>query len=105
MPRIRLTTRRSMALVSGASILMAGLRGGPQPGWHYRLGGVEVGACRNDGFGRAGDDHGVVFGCPYQVGAWAAARPGDRSGAMRLGLRVRGGIATAWSWRGGCVVW
>jgi hypothetical protein len=101
-----MTTRGMMATVGLVALGLSGLQCGDQPGKHYPLpGGLRWGVCRNDGFGRAGDDHGVVVGCPYQVGAWEAARPGDRGGPMRLGLRVRGGIVTAWSWRGEWVVW
>jgi hypothetical protein len=105
MTRIRLTTRRLMVLVSVAAILISGLHGGPQPGWHYRLGGVEVGACRNDGFGRGFGPHGEPGSRAYQVGAWRAPTARDRTGPMVTGLRVRDWILTAWIRDVGVMVW
>jgi hypothetical protein len=106
MPRVRLTTRRLMAIVGLCALALSGLQGGLQPGIHYRLpGGLRWGICRNDGLGRSLGSYGRPGQAACQIGVWRSAGPGEYSGPMVAGLRLRDGILSAWVGRGEAVVW
>ena len=81
------STRRLMALVAWAALVMGGLNGGRQPGLYYPVGNRLIGVCRNDLAGRRWASHGKPMGWLYQAGAWSA---GDHTFDL-TGLHTRDG--------------
>ena len=98
MLRVRLSTRRLMAIVAASALTLSGVQYDAQPGWHFGIGyGLRLGVCRNDGLGRLVGSHGETLARTYQVGAWDRYEPRKVNGTVRHGLWVRPS-GPPWRW-------